>query len=161
MAGRTLIVSPTKVLARGFLVIPTHRRSPSGDPVNALFSVARGVLRGIAFKTPARAISVVESEPAIGAWSPILRDQLPHLAELVRALGCHVIEARGEVHVVASYARAALEAGDDVVVVGVDKRYAQLVGDRLWWYDANKDARYTPEMVHKRFGVPAAQVAEW
>src|SRR6185295_9569629 len=43
----------------------------------------------------------------------------------------------------------------------VDKRFAQLVGDRLWWYDANKDARYTSEMVQKRFLVPPAQVAEW
>jgi DNA polymerase-1 len=63
--------------------------------------------------------------------------------------------------VVASYARAALEAGDDVIVVGVDKRYAQLVSERLWWYDANKDVRYTPEIVQKRFGIPAVQVGEW
>ena len=55
----------------------------------------------------------------------------------------------------------ALDAGDDAIVVGVDKRYAQLVSDRVWWYDANKDARYTPEIVQKRFGVPPAQVAEW
>ncbi|HSN29266.1 MAG TPA: DNA polymerase, partial [Kofleriaceae bacterium] len=29
------------------------------------------------------------------------------------------------------------------------------------WYDANKDARYTPEIVHKRFGVGPERVAEW
>ena len=62
---------------------------------------------------------------------------------------------------VASYVQAALDQGDDAIVVGVDKRYAQLVNDRVWWYDANKDARYTPEIVHKRFGVPPSQVAEW
>lgn len=73
----------------------------------------------------------------------------------------HVVRAEGELHVVASYVHAALEAGDDAIVVGVDKRYAQLVSDRVWWYDANKDARYTPEIVHKRFGVGPAKVAEW
>jgi len=72
-----------------------------------------------------------------------------------------VVAAPDEVHAVASYARAALDDGGDVIIVGVDKRFAQLVGDRLWWYDANKDARYTPEMVQKRFLVPASQVAEW
>ncbi|HEY1559202.1 MAG TPA: DNA polymerase [Kofleriaceae bacterium] len=175
MADRTLIVSATNVLARGFLVVPTDRRAPGpessapgpessvpgGQPVNALFAVARGILAGIAFKTPARAVAIIEREPAVTAWPPILREQLPRLEELARTLGLHVVHADGEVHVVASYARAALDAGDDVVVVGVDKRFAQLVGDRLWWYDANKDARYTPEMVHKRFGVPASRVAEW
>ncbi len=43
----------------------------------------------------------------------------------------------------------------------MDKRFAQLVGERLWWYDANKDARYTPEMVQKRFLVEPAKVAGW
>ena len=39
--------------------------------------------------------------------------------------------------IVASYAKAALDLGDDVIIAGVDKRYAQLVSDRLWWFDAN------------------------
>jgi DNA polymerase-1 len=65
------------------------------------------------------------------------------------------------VHLVGSYARAAIEAGDDVVIVGVDKRYAQAVTDSVWWYDANKDARYTPEIVRKRFGVEPPQVGDW
>src|SRR5580692_6428892 len=93
--SRTLVVSGTNLLARGFMVVPTDRKSRAGEPAGAL------------------------------------------------------------------YARAALDAGDDVVVVGVDKRYAQLVGDRLWWYDPAKDARYTPEMVMKRFGVGPDKVAGW
>ncbi len=160
MSDRTLVVSATNLLARGFQVVPTDRRARDGEPVNGLFAVARGIRRGVAFKTPARAVAVIDPTPP-PAWPEQLRAQLPRLAELVRTLGLHVVESADELHVVASYARAALEAGDDVVVVGVDKRFAQLVGDRLWWYDANKDARYTPEMVHKRFGVGVAQVADW
>ncbi|HSO33384.1 MAG TPA: DNA polymerase, partial [Labilithrix sp.] len=76
-------------------------------------------------------------------------------------LGLHVVEAEDEAHVVASYASAALAAGDDVLIVGVDKRYAQLVEDRVWWYDANKDVRYTSEIVQKRFTVPPPSVADW
>ncbi|AKU93633.1 DNA polymerase I [Labilithrix luteola] len=161
MAQRTLLAAATNLLARGFLVVPTDRKSTDGAPVNALFAVARAIHRVVGSKTPARAVAILESEPNVGAWPEILKAQLPMLPELFRMLGVAVIEARGEEHLVASYARAALEAGDDVVIAGVDKRFAQLVGDRLWWYDANKDVRYTPEIVKKRFNVPPAAVGEW
>lgn len=161
MADRTLVASATNLLSRGYLIVPTDRRSRAGDPVNALFAVARGILRAIDFKIPARAVAVIDRGAPGPDWPPLLAAQLPALPDLVRALGVRAVEADDEVRTVAAYARAALDAGDDVVVVGVDKRYAQLVSDRLWWYDANKDARYTPEMVHKRFGVPPAQIAQW
>jgi DNA polymerase-1 len=161
MADRTLVVAATNLLARGFMVVPTDRRAPDGGVVNGLFAVARGVSRGVAFKTPARAVAVVGANVATDKWPPILAEQLAKLPDLLAALGLHVVRADDEVHVVAAYAKAALDAGDDVVIVGIDKRYAQLVSDRLWWYDANKDARYTPEMVQKRFAVPPAKVGEW
>jgi DNA polymerase-1 len=160
MPERTLIASGTNILARGYYVVPTDRRSDKGVATNGLFAVARGILKAIAFKVPARAVAIIDTAPAAG-WPQLLKDQLPFLAPLYEALGLRVIEAPDELHLVAAYTQAALEAGDDVVVVGMDKRYAQLVGDRTWWYDANKDARYTPEMVMKRFGVAPEQVAEW
>lgn len=162
MAGRTLVVSGTNLLARGFLVVATDRMSPGREPVNALFAVARSVHRALALRAPTRAVAVIDTAPkGASAWPALLAAQLPQLAELLRALGFHVVEAEGEEALVASYAARALEAGDDVLVVGVDKRYAQLVGERAWWYDANKDVRYTIEIVTKRFGVPPAQVPEW
>jgi DNA polymerase-1 len=158
---RTLIVSATNVLARGYFAVPIDRRSPGGEPVNALFAVARALDKAIAFKLPARAVAVVETTPPPDSWPEILRQQLPRLVPMLQALGLPVVEAAGELHVVASYARAAVDAGDDVIVVGTDKRFAQLVDDRVWWYDANKDARYTIEMVTKRFGVAPPLVGEW
>jgi len=161
MPDRTLLVSATNLLARGFLVVPTDRKSRSGEPVNALFAVARAIHRVLTFKTPARAVAVVDTKPNSGAWPPILKEQLGPLPDLLRALGLGVVEAENEEHVVASYTRAALDAGDDVIIVAVDKRYAQLVSDQVWWYDANKDVRYTPEIVQKRFNVPAPVVGQW
>ena len=119
-----LVVSATNLLARGFLVVPTDRKSPEGAPVNALFAVARAIHRVMAFKTPARAVAVIDSAPNDAAWPAILKAQLGLLPELLRTLGLAVVEAPEETHVVASYARAALDAGDDVIVAGVDKRYA-------------------------------------
>jgi DNA polymerase-1 len=163
MSDRTLVISASNLLARGYLTVPTDRRSPAGEPVNALFAVARALHRVIAFKAPARAVAVIDEDAAAAArgWPPLLAAQLPALAPLLELHGIHTVHAPGEAHAVASYAQAALDAGDDAIVVGMDKRFAQLVDERLWWYDANKDARYTPEMVLKRFQVPPAKVAEW
>ncbi len=156
---RTLVVSATNTLASGFQVVPLDRRARTGEPVNALFAVARAIARVLTFKLPTRAVAVVGK--AAAEWPELLREQLPQLPDLLRALGCHVVESDDEQNTVASYAHAARERGDDVIVVGRDKRYAQLVSDHVWWYDSNKDVRYTADIVHKRFLVGPAQVAGW
>ena len=122
MPERTLVASATNLLARGFMVVPTDRKAPGGLVVNALFAVARGILRGLAFKLPARAVAVLG--PADPKWPAILADQRPLLAELCRTLGLAVVETDDEVRTVTAYTRDALAAGDDVVIVGIDKRYA-------------------------------------
>jgi DNA polymerase-1 len=159
MPERSLVVSATNLLARGFLVVPTDRTSRTGMPANGLFAVARAVLHVVRWKQPTRAVAIVDARGR--QWPELLVPQLEHLPALLRTLGLPVVEAEDEPHLVASYTRAAADAGDDVVIVGADKRYAQLVSDSVWWYDANKDARYTPEIVSKRFGVEAAQVGDW
>src|SRR5262249_24728605 len=161
MSDRLLVASGTNLMARGFRAVPTDRMSPDGAPVNALFAVARAIHRVVASRAPARAVAVIDEAPNDAAWPPILREQLATLPELLRALGFHVVVAPGEHHLVASYAEAARAAGDDAVVIGVDKRYRQLCGDGISFYDANKDVRYTPEIVEKRFQVPPARVGEW
>ena len=159
MSERTLVIAATNLLARGFLVIPTDRKSRSGAPVNGLFAVARAVQHVLSWKSPARAVAIVDR--AGRDWPPLLVPQLTQLPGLLQALGVTVVEAADEPHLVASYTRSAVESGDDVVIAGIDKRFAQLVTDTVWWYDANKDARYTPEIVRKRFGVAARQVGDW
>src|SRR5690242_11488568 len=106
MSGRTLVVSATNLLARGFLVVPTDRKGRDGEPVNALFAVARAIHRVLAFKRPSRAIAVLEQrEPPPGdpSWPALLRQQLPSLGDLLTTLGLVVVEAAEEPHLVASY----------------------------------------------------------
>ena len=158
---RTVVVSATNVLAAGYLVVPTDRRSPSGVPTGALFAVARAIVRVLAWKQPARAIAVIGSDVDTSKWPELLQTQLGELAALVKGLGFHVVEAPGEPHVVAAYAAAARAIGDDAIVIGRDKRFAQLVTDHVWWYDSNKDVRYTPDVAYKRFGVQPDAVAGW
>jgi DNA polymerase-1 len=141
--------------------VPPDRVAPDGRSVNGLFAVARAIRRVLAWKVPARAVAVVDAGAPDPAWPEPLRAQLHALPELLGALGLHVVVAPREVHAVAAYATRALVEGDDVVIVGVDKRFAQLVRPGVTWYDANKDARYTEDIVQKRFDVPPSQVAEW
>src|SRR5690348_12617902 len=122
---RTLVASATNILASGFLVVPTDRRSPAGEPVNALFAVARAIVRVMQYKLPARAVAVIGTDVDTAAWPPLLAAQLPALPGLLRELGLHVVEAPGEAHLVASYAAAARARGDDAIVIGRDKRLAQ------------------------------------
>ena len=161
MTERTLIASATNLLWRGFQLVPTDRKSRAGEPVNGLFAVARALTRVLSFKVPARAVAVIDTSANQKPWPELVKKQLAPLPGLLRAFGLQVVETADELDVVASYAKAALEAGDDVIIAGVDKRYAQLVGEKVWWFDANKDVRYTTEIVEKRFNVPPAQVAQW
>lgn len=161
MTERTLIASATNLLWRGFQLVPTDRKSRAGEPVNGLFAVARALTRVLSFKVPARAVAVIDTGADKKPWPELVKKQLAPLPELLRAFGLQVVETADELDVVASYAKAALDAGDDVIIAGVDKRYAQLVGEKVWWFDANKDVRYTTEIVEKRFNVPPTQVAQW
>src|SRR5262249_58091733 len=102
MPDRTLVASATNLLSRGFLVVPTDRRSKDGQPVNGLYAVARAIQRVLSFKTPARAVAVIERDPPQNPWPELLEAQRAPLRDLLRALGLTVVEASGEVHLVGS-----------------------------------------------------------
>src|SRR4051794_35021915 len=119
---RTVVVSATNVLAAGYQVIPIDRFTPTNEPAGALFAVARAVLRVLAFKLPAGAIAVVASEVP-ESWPELLRVQVAPLSSMLASLGFHVVPSSRELDLVASYAAAARAAGDDVIVVGRDKRF--------------------------------------
>lgn len=161
MTGRALIAAASNLLARGFQVVPTDRHSKDGDPVNGLYAVARALHKTLAMKDPTRAIAIIDAAAHTRGYPELLTAQLSTLPTLCRALGFTVVEVDDELSTAASYARAASSEGDDVLLVGIDKRLAQLVTERTWWFDANKDVRYTEEIVGKRFNVLPKQVGEW
>jgi DNA polymerase-1 len=157
---RALIVHATHLLWRGYQVVSTDRHDPAGQPVNALFALTAALGRALAFKTPDVALAVLDSSPAADAPA-LLAPQLDALGPLLEAHGFTLVPSAEPADLVASYAHAAIAAGHDVVVVGSDKRLAQLVDEQVWWYDAYKDVRYTPELVRKRFEVAPSEVAGW
>src|SRR4051794_3543254 len=99
MSDRTLLISATNLMARGFLVVPTDRTSRAGSPVNGLFAVAKAVLHVLSWKAPARALAVIDR--AGREWPDLLVPQLAQLPSLLQALGVPVVEAPDEAHVIA------------------------------------------------------------
>ena len=162
MPDRVVIALGDNLLLRGFQTATPGRRALDGTPTHALFVLTRALLAALDMKEPARAVAVLDAAISAGDELPDgLGPQRALLAETFEAHGLKVVEAQAPEQVVASYTQAALDAGHDVVLVGSDKRLAQLVSDRVWWYDAYKDVRYTPELVKKRFEVGPDRVAEW
>lgn len=163
MARRTVIVHASHLLDRGHLMVSADRKNAAGEPTNALFAATSALRRALSFKLPDVAVAVLDARRA-GPVDPAASDldrQHARWPAVLRAHGFHVVYAGAVPDVVASYTRAALEHGHDVVLVGSDKRLAQLVGDRVAWYDAYKDVRYTRELVRKRFEVEPERVAGW
>ena len=159
MDGRALVVHATDVLLRGFHTAATDMQAPDGTPTNALHALTGGLRRALAFKIPDRAVAVLQAGELDGP--DLLIAQTPRLPSLIETHGIQVVTSADAAQTVASYVRQAVEAGLDVVVVGGDKRLAQLVGERVWWYEPFKDVRYTPEIVRKRFEVLPEKVSEW
>lgn len=162
MTHRTLVVHATHLLARGFLVVSTDRKSGSGEATNALYAATRAILRALTFKQPQSAVAILDSEVDPDKVPKLLAPQLAVWPSVLETLGFHIVHAPGAAHVVASYTHQSLELGNDVVIVGSDKRFAQLVREgSVWWYDAYKDVRYSPQLVKKRFEVEPDKVAGW
>ncbi|NUP08920.1 MAG: hypothetical protein HOW73_22965 [Polyangiaceae bacterium] len=161
MARRTLVVLASHLLTRGYLVVETDRKNEANLPTNGLYALTGALVRALGFKTPDCAVAVLDGCLDASTLPPLLKPQVERLPSLLEAYGLHVVTSGRPADVVASYTRAALDDGQDVVVVGSDKRLAQLVEDRVWWYDAYKDVRYTAELVRKRFEVGPENVAGW
>ena len=159
MTERVVAVLATHLLTRGALIATPGRTAQDGTPSHVRFAVTRALLQALSFKTPDYAIAVFDAEAP--SLSPALSAELSQLPTLLSELGFHCVRSPRPADTIAAYTREALAARCDVVIVGSDKRLAQLVQEGVWWYDAYKDVRYTPELVRKRFDVPPEQVSDW
>jgi DNA polymerase I len=155
MTQRAVIALATNLLTRGALIATPGRTTRTGEPSHVRFAITRAILQAVSFKVPDFAVAVFDATPPPDAA------ELEALPQLFAALGFRVVTTERAADVVASYTHAALQQRCDVVIVGSDKRLAQLVGDGTWWYDAYKDVRYTPELVRKRFDVGPELVSDW
>ncbi|MCO4773340.1 MAG: hypothetical protein KDA24_25125, partial [Deltaproteobacteria bacterium] len=153
MTDRALVVHATNLLLGGF--------DAGSDPANALAHATGALRRALAFREPTFAVALVDEAPLLDDAPHSLLTQHERLPSLLATHGFSVVVAPEPMHLAAAYTRAAIDAGMDVIVVATDKRLAQLVSGRVWWYDPFKRVRYTPELVRKRFDVAPDRVAGW
>ncbi len=88
--------------------------------------------------------------------------QFPIIHQAVEVLNLNHLEMEGfeADDLIATYARKALEEGDEVVVVSADKDLMQLIRPGVEFYDSMKDKFFTPEDVREKFGVYPDRVVD-
>ncbi|MEK7266081.1 MAG: DNA polymerase I [Pseudomonadota bacterium] len=88
--------------------------------------------------------------------------QFPLVRVATRAFNVPSIELEGYEadDLIASYARAAVEAGGECVIISSDKDLMQLVSDKISLFDTMKNKRIARAEVIEKFGVPPDKVIE-
>jgi DNA polymerase-1 len=173
-APRLLLVDGSGYLFRAFFALPPMTR-PDGTPVNAVLGFT-SMLWKLLQEHPDDHVVVVfdagkksfrndlyEAYKANREEAPEeLVPQFPLVREAARAFELPVVEVAGleADDLIASYARAARQAGEEVVVVSSDKDLMQLVGDGVSMWDPLKQKPIDRDAVIERMGVPPEQVRD-
>ena len=153
MSRRALVVHASNLLERGFL--SNIHRSPLTSGQSDQRACTRSPVRSTVVsrsRSPNSRSRLSTKADSDKNWSPDLQEQASKMTEILVAHGFPILVSPNPADLVAALTASARVAGCDVVVIGSDKRLAQLVADDVWWYDPYKDVRYTPELVRKRFG---------
>ena len=169
-----VLIDASGFVFRAFHALPPMTR-PDGMPVNAVFGFSQMLSRllathagthlGVVFDA-GRTTFRNEIFPAYKAQRPEpppeLGPQFALVREATAAFGAPGLEVDGweADDVIASYARAAVEAGGRVTIISSDKDLMQLVGERVVMQDPIKQKLIGPAEVAEKFGVPPERVVD-
>ena len=180
--AKWLLVDGFNLAYRCFFAIPELSRA-DGFPTNALHGWVKSMWRLADQEKPDRSLvffdlggsqdrlALLPEYKAQRAEMPeALERQLPYVKSLTRAMGLSGIERDGveSDDLLASFAWALAQRGEEVIIVSSDKDFAQIVGDRirmllppptanpkLGWRLMDRAA------VIEKFGVPPALIADY
>jgi DNA polymerase I len=164
---RLVLVDGSGYIFRAFFALPPMSR-PDGTPVNAVFGFSSMLFRllqdhpeddiivafdkgGTSFRNEMYAAYKAQRD----APPPELTPQFRMVRDAARAFNLPVAEAEGfeADDLIATYARIAREAGEEVLVVSSDKDLMQLVADGVSMWDPMKQKEIDRDAVVERFGV--------
>ncbi|MFZ9668759.1 MAG: DNA polymerase I [Solirubrobacterales bacterium] len=176
--GGLFLIDGNSLAYRAFFALPDSMATSDGRPTNAIFGLASMLVKLISEYRP-RQIVVAwdagmsgreEVYPEYKAHRPpkpdLLRDQWPHLVELVEAFGYPNVSVEGYEadDVIATLATEATARGIDTVVVTGDRDAFQLVGDHVRVMATTKGITetvlYDESGVLERYGVRPDQVTD-
>jgi 5'-3' exonuclease len=171
------LVDASPYIFRGYFSIPSSFRNPAGQPVNAVYGFAQ-FLRKLREVEPITHLALAYDRSLDTSFRnrfypeykaqrekapPELEAQLRACERLAEALGVPGLAHREYEadDFIATLCRRFVEAGCRVVVVSNDKDLAQLVGERVTFFDFARDERYDAEAVVEKFGVRPEQIVDY
>jgi DNA polymerase I len=174
------LVDASPYVFRAFFSLPDSITTPDGAPANAVYGFASFLIRLAAEERPSHLAIAFDGSlttsfrnelyPAYKAQRALppaeLEAQLDACREVAEAFGAATfIDDRYEADdILASLVERLGEnaggSGPPIVVVSHDKDLAQLVGDRVTFFDFAKGERYGPEEVRAKFGVGPEQLVD-
>ena len=173
--GQTLyLIDGSYQAFRAFFGVKGNLRSPDGMPTNALYGYT-GFLtqlresyapdyvlvcfdKGLSFRN--------EIYPDYKGQRPDmpadLRVQWPELPDLCEEMGLRAVSHEGYEadDIIGSFAAQFAGPELDVVIVSIDKDFAQLVGPHVRLLDERNDISYGPAEVEEKWGVPPERIID-
>ncbi len=138
-----------------------------GLPTNAIYILARMLLKILKEKTPEHISFILDSKgPTIRheiyeeykakrqKMPEALQKQMPYILRLVDELGISILQKEGHEadDIIATLARRFRDKANIIIISG-DKDLMQLVGDHIILWDSLKDKRFDPTGVKEKYGV--------
>jgi len=176
---RLYLIDGSAYIFRAYHALPPLTRKSDGMPVGAVSGYCNMLYKLLCDMTDEHEpthLAVIfdyssvtfrnEIYPAYKANRPEppedLRPQFALVREATRAFNVPCIEMDGfeADDLIASYARAADQAGGECVIISSDKDLMQLVNDRITLFDTMKNKRIARAEVIEKFGVPPEKVIE-
>lgn len=177
-----LLVDGSNLLFQMFYGMPSRILAPDGRPVHGTLGFAGALLRSARALRPTRALVVFDGEcqnprAALDAAYKANRpdfsalperetpfSQLPDIYAVLNQLGVKHLETDGceADDLIAAYALAC-RGGAQVTILSLDSDFFQLIDEtvRVYRYRGDRSVLCTKEYVRARFGVRAAQYADF
>ncbi len=174
-ANKLILVDGSSYLYRAFHALP-KLASSSGEPTGAVYGVINMIRRLLADYDPGYVAIVFDAKgktfrhdmyPKYKATRPPmpdeLRQQVPVLHELIRAMGLPLLTIDGVEadDVIATLASQAGAHGMDTIVSTGDKDLAQIVNDHVSLVDTMRHAVYDRDAVEQKYGVPPERIVDY
>ena len=170
------LIDASPYLFRAYFSLP-EMTDPKGAPVQVVHGFGAMLLRFFGEERPTHVAAAFDESlnssfrndiyPAYKSSReeppPSLVAQLSRSQEIAQALGVRTFaDSRYEADdLVATLATLLGDDGHSVVVVTADKDLAQLVTDRVTWYDFGKGTRYEPGDVVAKYGVRPDRIPDY
>lgn len=165
--AKVCLIDGSGYIFRAFYALP-NMTSPDGTPVNAVYGFVTMFMRLLknipcdycvvlfdAKRQNFRNDIFTDYKATRKETPELLIPQFDLIHEAVNVLNLPYVMQEGYEadDLIATYAKQATDAGNDVVVVSGDKDLMQLINDKVSYYDGMKDKYFSPNDVKEKFGV--------